>query len=88
MHGRKPSLMPQGSEYERSRSKVIAPTCIDIDLIIGRKLATEAWKLEKMKFEKLWSKILANQENKKKIQEIFGRIDRYAFDFQVRDRSP
>ena len=56
-----------------------------IDLISGRKLAAEAGKLEKMRFEPLWSKILENQENKKTIQEIFRRIDAYTADFQVRD---
>ena len=56
-----------------------------LDLISGRKLAAEAGKLEKMKFEPVWSKILENQENKKTIQAIFKRIDGYAVDFQVRD---
>ena len=54
-----------------------------IDLISGRKLAAEAGKLEKMRFEPVWSKILENQENKKTIQGIFKRIDAYAADFQV-----
>ena len=58
-----------------------------IDLISGRKLGAEAGKLEKMKFEPVWSKILENQENKKTIQGIFRRIDAHAADFQVRDAN-
>ena len=79
--------MRQGSEYERSRSKAIIFSYKNIDLITGRKLAAEAEKLEKMKFEPVWSKIVENQKNKAEIQQIFRRIDAYTVDFQVHDLS-
>ena len=53
------------------------------DLLFFSKLVGEAVMLKGMSSSRLWEKIIENEEDSKKIEGSFKRMDEYTKDFQV-----